>query len=61
MRGLIDTRVPLLFAGIAYWLIGFSLSYVLDLKKGPWSPLVSGLAYRGVFNAAYGPLLLEVT
>lgn len=24
-----DTRVPLLFVGIAYWLIGFSLGYVL--------------------------------
>lgn len=24
-----DTRVPLLFVGIAYWLIGFSRGYVL--------------------------------
>lgn len=34
LRGLKDTRVPLLFAGIAYWLIGFSLSYVLGVKIG---------------------------
>ncbi|MCA1378657.1 MULTISPECIES: MATE family efflux transporter [unclassified Bradyrhizobium] len=34
LRGLKDTRVPLLLAGIAYWLIGFSLSYVLGLKMG---------------------------
>ncbi|UPK34505.1 MATE family efflux transporter [Bradyrhizobium sp. 186] len=34
LSGLKDTRVPLLFAGIAYWLIGFSLSYVLSLKIG---------------------------
>ncbi|MDA9421025.1 MATE family efflux transporter [Bradyrhizobium sp. CCBAU 53380] len=34
LRGLKDTRVPLLFAGIAYWLIGFPLSYVLSLKIG---------------------------
>lgn len=34
LRGLKDTRVPLLFMGIAYWLIGFSLSYVLGLKMG---------------------------
>lgn len=34
LRGLKDTRVPLLFAGIAFWLIGFSLSYVLGLKMG---------------------------
>ncbi|MDA9391351.1 multidrug transporter MatE [Bradyrhizobium sp. CCBAU 45394] len=33
-RGLKDTRVPLLFVGIAYWLIGFSLGYVLGLKIG---------------------------
>lgn len=34
LRGLKDTRVPLLFAGISYWLIGFSLSYALSLKIG---------------------------
>ncbi|MCC8969194.1 MATE family efflux transporter [Bradyrhizobium sp. Cham227] len=34
LRGLKDTRVPLLFACIGYWLIGFSLSYVLGLKVG---------------------------
>ncbi|WP_375784817.1 MATE family efflux transporter [Bradyrhizobium sp. Pha-3] len=34
LRGLKDTRMPLLFAGIAYWLIGFSLSYALGLKIG---------------------------
>ncbi|MFK4492379.1 MATE family efflux transporter [Bradyrhizobium sp. USDA 336] len=34
LRGLKDTRVPLLFSGIGYWLIGFSLSYLLGLKSG---------------------------
>lgn len=34
LRGLRDTRVPLLFATIGRWLIGFSLSYVLGLKVG---------------------------
>lgn len=34
LRGLKDTRVPLLFVGIAYWLIGLSLGYVLSLKIG---------------------------
>lgn len=34
LRGLRDTRVPLVFAGISYWLIGFSLSYLLGLKVG---------------------------
>ncbi|WP_084800135.1 MATE family efflux transporter [Bradyrhizobium sp. Ai1a-2] len=34
LHGLRDTQVPLLFAGIAYWLIGASLSYVLGFKIG---------------------------
>ena len=34
LRGLKDTRVPLLFAGVGYWLIGFSLSYVLGFHSG---------------------------
>lgn len=34
LAGLNDTRVPLLFAGIAYWLVGFSLSYGLSLNLG---------------------------
>lgn len=34
LYGLNDTRVPLLFAGTAYWLIGFSLSYVFGVKMG---------------------------
>jgi multidrug resistance protein, MATE family len=29
LRGLKDTRVPLLFAAISYWLIGFSAAYAL--------------------------------
>jgi MATE family multidrug resistance protein len=29
LRGLNDTRVPLLFAAISYWLIGFSAAYAL--------------------------------
>ncbi|MGY8662392.1 MATE family efflux transporter [Bradyrhizobium sp. UFLA05-109] len=34
LRGLKDTRIPLLFACIANWAIGFTLSYVLGLKIG---------------------------
>lgn len=32
LRGLKDTRVPLLFSFIAYWLIGFPVSYLLSLQ-----------------------------
>jgi multidrug resistance protein, MATE family len=34
LRGLNDTRVPLLFAAISYWLIGFTLACVLGFKTG---------------------------
>jgi MATE family multidrug resistance protein len=34
LRGLKDTRVPLLFAGLGYWLIGFTLSWVLAFHTG---------------------------
>lgn len=34
LRGLKDVQVPLLFAGISHWLIGFCLGYVLGLKMG---------------------------
>lgn len=49
LRGLNDTRVPLLFAGIAYWLIGLSLSHVLGFKihlgaVGIWIGLSIGTA-----------------
>ncbi|MCP3415706.1 MATE family efflux transporter [Bradyrhizobium brasilense] len=47
LRGLKDTRVPLLFAAIAYWLIGLPLSYLLSLKTslgaiGIWVGLAIG-------------------
>ncbi|WP_439367430.1 MATE family efflux transporter [Bradyrhizobium sp. DASA03005] len=54
LRGLTDTRVPVLFAGIAYWLIGLSVSYVLGLKIGLgaigiWIGLCSGtIIYAGL-------------
>ncbi|MEY9981464.1 MATE family multidrug resistance protein [Bradyrhizobium yuanmingense] len=34
LRGLSDTRVPLVFAAVSYWLIGLVLSYVLSVKVG---------------------------
>lgn len=54
LRGLKDTRVPLLFAGVAHWLIGFPLSYVLGVKiglgaVGVWIGLSSGTTvYAGL-------------
>jgi MATE family multidrug resistance protein len=34
LRGLKDTRVPLLIGFVAYWCIGLSSSYLLGLKLG---------------------------
>ncbi|MDA9537103.1 multidrug transporter MatE [Bradyrhizobium sp. CCBAU 21362] len=34
LRGLNDTRVPLLFAGISYWPVGMCFSYLLGFKMG---------------------------
>jgi multidrug resistance protein, MATE family len=34
LRGLNDTRVPLLLAAVSYWLIGFTMACVLGFKTG---------------------------
>ncbi|WP_346658841.1 MATE family efflux transporter [Bradyrhizobium sp. CW1] len=58
LRGLKETRVPLLFVGIAYRAIGFSLGHVLGLKiglgaTGIWIGLSIGK------NIYTGPLVLR--
>lgn len=49
LRGLHDTRAPMVFAAISYWLIGVPASYVLGFTLGMggvgiWLGLVFGLA-----------------
>ncbi|HKU08871.1 MAG TPA: MATE family efflux transporter [Bradyrhizobium sp.] len=49
LRGLNDTRVPLLLAAVSYWLIGFTLACVLGFKTslgavGVWIGLSCGTA-----------------
>ena len=34
MRGLNDTRVPMVFAGLSFWLVGFSTAYGLGFSAG---------------------------
>jgi MATE family multidrug resistance protein len=34
LRGLNDTRVPLLIAGLSFWVVGFTASYVLGFTLG---------------------------
>ncbi|VIO70566.1 Multidrug resistance protein NorM [Bradyrhizobium ivorense] len=53
LRGLKDTRVPLLLAGVSHGLIGFCLGYVLGLKLslgviGVWIGLSTGTAVYAV-------------
>ncbi|CCE03680.1 MATE family efflux transporter, partial [Bradyrhizobium sp. STM 3809] len=53
LRGIKDTRIPLLLAVLGYWLIGFPLSYVLGLHTplsatGIWIGLSIG---TGIYAA----------
>jgi MATE family multidrug resistance protein len=50
LRGVQDTRVPMLLAACSYWLIGIPSSYVLAFPlgfggTGLWLGLVIGLAF----------------
>ena len=49
LRGLNDTRIPLLFAAISYWLVGFPAAVALGFRAdlgaiGVWSGLSCGTA-----------------
>ncbi len=53
LRGIQDTTVPMILAGISYWIIGAPVSYVLGISfgfgaAGIWMGLVVGLAMAGV-------------
>ena len=48
LRGSNDTRVPLLFAAVSFWLVGFTCAYLLAFRAGlgavgVWVGLVLGL------------------
>jgi MATE family multidrug resistance protein len=53
LRGMNDTRLPLLFAAISYWLIGFTAAYGLAFGAklgavGVWIGLSCGTAVYAV-------------
>lgn len=55
LRGLKDTRVPMIFNFISYWLIGFPVGYYLGLhtSMGPaglWIGLIAGLTVAALFH-----------
>ncbi|MBS9715986.1 MATE family efflux transporter [Pseudohalocynthiibacter aestuariivivens] len=57
LRGVQDTRVPMIYAAVSYWLIGMPASYILGFKfdfggVGIWAGLVCGLAVAGMFMMA---------
>lgn len=54
LRGMRDTRVPLIAAGVSYWLVGAPTTYVFGVLlgwegRGVWLGLVLGLACAAVF------------
>jgi MATE family multidrug resistance protein len=49
LRGIKDTRIPMLFTVVAYWLIGLPVGYVLGIHldygaRGMWGGLIGGLS-----------------
>jgi MATE family multidrug resistance protein len=53
LRGVQDTRVPMIMASVSYWLIGLPVMYVAGFvlgwgAEGVWLGLVIGLAAAGV-------------
>lgn len=56
LRAVRDTRVPMIIAGIAYWIVGIPASYILGFPLGlggvgVWLGLAAGLAVASIFLA----------
>jgi multidrug resistance protein, MATE family len=54
LRGVQDTRVPMIIATLSYWAVGMPVAYVLGFVLnwggvGVWLGLATGLALAGVF------------
>lgn len=57
LRGVQDTRVPMIIAGLSYWVVGVPVSYVMGFTfgwggVGIWLGLAVGLGLAGVFMMA---------
>ncbi len=53
LRGLKDTKIPMIIASISYWPVGLTIAYVLAFPLGLggvgiWGGLVAGLAVAGI-------------
>lgn len=59
LRGLKDVLIPLLIVLVSYWLIAFSLAWLLGIRwgwgpTGPWLGLIAGLTTAAVLlNARF--------
>jgi MATE family multidrug resistance protein len=66
LRGLKDTSVPLLFAAIGYWLVGFSTAYLLAFQTrlgppGVWIGLSAGtLVYAALLVLRFRMLAMKL-
>ena len=54
LRGVQDTRVPMIIASLSYWGVGMTMSYVLGITmgygaQGVWVGLLLGLLCAGIF------------
>lgn len=54
LRGLKDTRMPMLMTIVAYWMIGLPVGYALGFRLGHgaaglWSGLIAGLSVASIF------------
>ena len=54
LRGLKDTKIPMLMNFFNYWIVGFSLAYFLGIKlgrgaEGIWLGLAVALFLSGIF------------
>jgi multidrug resistance protein, MATE family len=57
LRGVMDTRVPMLLAGISYWALGFPIAYYLSLHtewgmRGLWFGFILGLSAAALLLSA---------
>ncbi|ULQ53959.1 MATE family efflux transporter [Flavihumibacter fluvii] len=54
LRGIKDVRVPTLLVGIAYWVVGLPMGYILGFNfnmgaKGMWLGFIAGLTLASIF------------
>jgi MATE family multidrug resistance protein len=54
LRGLQDVKIPMYITFVAYWVVGFPISYYLGLKTdlgavGVWIGLLAGLTAAAIF------------